>query len=72
MKRSTSKRNGGVSKKSIIHVNHPGQRESIILTSGKQDERKAEAQKKRRIAIQREWHVISDRSTCLNSFFRTK
>ena len=71
MKRSTSKRNGGVSKKSIIHVNHPGQRESIILTSGKQDERKAEAQKKRRTAIQRE-HVISDRSTCLNSFIRTK
>jgi hypothetical protein len=72
MKHSASNQNGGMSKKSIIHISHPGWRELIILTSGKQNERKAEAQKKRRSAIQRNMLFLIALHLYSGCFFRTK
>jgi hypothetical protein len=53
MKRCAVTRYKGISKKAIIHTSQIGGRVSTVLTSGKQDERKAAAEQKRRAAIQR-------------------
>lgn len=53
MKRTGVTRFQGISKRSIVHTSRLGGRESTILTSGKQNEREAAAQKKHRAAIER-------------------